>query len=179
MTTTTGTKNATTNNMTSTHPLLGQTPDFTMLVNGEHTTLANLRGTPVMLNVFHSGCPWCRAEMPQISDAYAHQANLDVRVFGVMVGQDTVESAHAFLAERPMRFPVLVDADGEFRRAFPLGRVPAVVAIDRDGFVVRVYEGFAEQLPGIVEQTLLSLARGDELPDYSLVGEGCALGDVG
>lgn len=134
------------------------------------------REAPLILVVFHSGCPWCKAEMPKLSEAFSRHRSLDVDIMGVAVGSDTAEIAGAFAAERGLRFPIAVDATGAFRAAYPVSRVPSVIAIDRDGTILRVFEGWAEQLPGIVEHTVMSLARGDELPDYALIGNGCAVG---
>ena len=145
-------------------------------LDGSEARFAEHGGKPLLLIVFHSGCPWCRIELPKLSEMFARHAEVGVQLLGIAVGQDTPESAAAFAQELELSFPVGVDTRGEMRQAYPLGRVPTVLVIDRAGVILRAYEGWAEQLPGIVEQALLSVARGDELPDYALVGNGCAVG---
>ncbi len=46
-------------------------PEFTLdLLGGGQVTLSNLRGTVVMVNLWASWCPPCRAEMPAIENVY-------------------------------------------------------------------------------------------------------------
>jgi peroxiredoxin len=79
-----------------------------------------------------------------------------------------------FARDQQVDFPVLHDSNGETMRAYGIERVPTFIVVDADGTVTRIYEGSSEQLSGIVEQTLMAAARGDELPEYSLIGNGCA-----
>jgi hypothetical protein len=59
-------------------------------------------------------------------------------------------------------------------RAYSIERVPTFIVVDADGSVTRIYEGSSEQLAGIVGTDVMAAARGDEMPEYSLVGNGCA-----
>lgn len=46
-------------------------PDFTLdLLGGGQVTLSELRGKAVMINLWASWCPPCRAEMPAIENVY-------------------------------------------------------------------------------------------------------------
>ena len=145
-------------------------------LDGSEARFSDYGGKLILLTVFHSGCPWCRIELPRLAGIYAGHDDLNVQILGIAVGQDTPESAQAFAQELELTFPIGVDTRGEMRQAYPLGRVPTILVIDRAGMILRAYEGWAEQLPGIVDQAMLSIARGDELPDYALVGNGCAVG---
>lgn len=129
---------------------------------------------PVFLNFFRSDCPWCAAEVPQLSEIYARRADLPGCVVGVAVGDDTGESAARFAREKQLSFPVVADESGALRAAFGIERVPAVVAINAHGLVERTYQGATEQLPGILEQTLFALAHSSEPPEYDMIGNGCA-----
>jgi cytochrome c biogenesis protein CcmG/thiol:disulfide interchange protein DsbE len=151
-------------------------PTFTLVdLNNETVSLPALRGKPVILNFFHSGCAWCRTELPKLAEIYArHEDKTPVAIVGIAVGDDTMESARQFASDQNLDFPIVVDADRTLRGAYGLERVPTVIFVDESGLVQRIYEGSSEQLGGIVEQALLSSARGDELPDFALVGNGCA-----
>lgn len=153
-------------------------PDFTLQDEQAQTMqLSQFRGKPVLLNFFNSTCPWCQTEMPRLAELYRRlndDKEVDVAIIGVVVGQDTPYSAAQFAAEKQLDFPMAVDVDGAARTAYQLERVPTLVLVDGQGVVQRVYEGASEQLAGIVEQTVLSAAGGHELPDYNLVGNGCA-----
>ena len=150
-------------------------PEFA-LTNLEGTTVSSTEslGVPLVLVFFTENCVWCRTELPRMSDVYRHLKHELVHVIGVLANcADTVEAAR-FVQEYQLEFPVLLDSDGKVTVDFEIARVPTVVVIDREGTIVRVYEGATEQLPGILQQTILSVLGRHELPDYSLVGNGCA-----
>jgi peroxiredoxin len=153
-------------------------PDFTLQNEQAQTLqLAQFRGKPVLLNFFNSTCPWCQTEMPRLAQIYRRlndDKEVDVAILGIVVGQDTPHSAAQFAAEKQLDFPIAVDAEGTVRSAYQLERVPTLVLVDGQGIVQRVYEGASEQLAGIVEQTIFAAASGYELPDYNLIGNGCA-----
>ncbi len=150
-------------------------PDFVLLdLNGERVQLSELRGTPVMLNFFHTGCTWCRAMMPQLDAVYDKYSELAVTMLAIAVGEDTPETVRAFVHEQDISIFTGVDTSRSIRADYGLQRVPSLVLIDREGRVARVYEGSSEQLPGIVDQAVLALADNMQTPDFTLVGNGCA-----
>jgi peroxiredoxin len=154
--------------------MIGQeAPDFALTdLQGRPVQLSSLRGTPVLLNFFKSTCAWCQAEMPRLADIYRRMSDVDVRVLGVVVGKDDASSVERFARDKNLDFPLAVDDQHQVRADYGLQRVPTLVLVDAEGKVARVYEGSSEQLSGIVEQTILAAARGDEPPDYYLVGNG-------
>jgi len=152
----------------------GPAPDFTLTdLQGQTLQLSALRGTPVILNFFDSACPWCQVEMPKLSVVYRRHADLNVHIIGVVVGRDDETSAARFAEEHQLDIRLAVDNHHTVREAYGLERIPAIVSVDAAGHVARLYEGSAEQLSGVVEQTILAAARSDELPAYQLVGNGC------
>ena len=59
-------------------------PDFTLdLREGGKLTLAELRGHPVMLNLWASWCLPCRSEMPAIEKAYQRYKDAGLIVIGL------------------------------------------------------------------------------------------------
>jgi len=152
---------------------LSAAPEFSLTdLDGQTTEYSALRGRPVVLNFFISTCPWCQVEMPKLAEVYQRLSKVDIAVFGVAVDGDTVETARAFAAAKELEFPIAVDA--QLPRAFGLERVPAVVLMDDEGRVARIYQGSSEQLSGIVEQSLFAIAGDGELPDFDFIGNGCA-----
>lgn len=149
-------------------------PNFLLTdLQGQQLQLSQLHGTPILLIFFKSTCPWCQIELPKLGEAFRRHPDIGVQIIGIVVGQDDESSATRFAQEKNLDFRLALDTQHQAREAYPLQRVPTVVLIDRFGNVQRVYEGSAEQLTGIVEQTVLASARGDQPPDYHLVGNGC------
>ncbi|HEX8237059.1 MAG TPA: TlpA disulfide reductase family protein [Abditibacteriaceae bacterium] len=155
-------------------PMGSQAPDFTLsTLQGKTTQLSQLRGTPVLLNFFRTDCTWCTVEMPKLANAFRRHHDVAVHFLGIASDLD-MTLIEGFANQQQLDFPILHDINGETMRAYGIERVPTFIVVDADGSVTRIYEGSSEQLAGIVEQTLMAAARGDELPEYSLVGNGCA-----
>lgn len=112
--------------------------------------------------------------LPELDAVYDRKDDIDIPILGIACGEDTVETVREFARENDINIFLGVDSDHSIREAYAINRVPTVVFIDAEGRILSTYEGASEQLPGIVEQALLAAARGDELPDFTLVGNGCA-----
>jgi peroxiredoxin len=148
-------------------------PEFELKnLDGEVVRSGELRGTPVLLNFYKSNCSWCQTEMPRLAQVYERVNEVNVHVLGIDIGHDAATAA-AFAEEKELNFPILLD-NGTIATTYHLKRVPTLVLLDAEGKVARVYEGVTEQLCGIVELTILGIAGRHELPDYSLVGNGCS-----
>jgi peroxiredoxin len=148
-------------------------PEFELEnIDGQTVRLSEFRGSPVLLNFYKSNCSWCQTEMPRLAQVYERVSDVDVKVLGIDVGRDAANAA-AFADEKELKFPILLD-DGATAAAYHLKRVPTILLIDARGHILRVYEGVTEQLSGIVELTILGVAGRHELPEYSLVGNGCS-----
>ena len=152
---------------------LSPAPEFSLTdLDGNPLEYCSLRERPILLNFFTSTCPWCQVEMPKLAEVYERHEKVYVTIIGIAVGGDTDETARAFAESKMLKFPIATSAD--LSRAFGLERVPAVVLINGEGDVARIYQGSSEQLSGIVEQTLMAAAEDGELPDFDFVGNGCA-----
>src|SRR5262245_26783839 len=141
-------------------PLEGQpAPDFTLkTLDGNTVTLSKLQGQPVLLNFWASWCEPCRAEMPEIVQAYeAHKADGFVVLAINMTFEDSLPEAQAFVKEFHMPFPVLLDDTGAVARdAYRLPVLPMSFFIDRKGVIVHRQIGAmnGKQLDTFVGQIL-------------------------
>lgn len=102
------------------------------------TLLGELRGTPVVVNLWAAWCEPCTREMPMLSDAAA--SHLDVQFLGVDT-LDSRDSAEAFIAEYGVPFPSLFDPDGAIRTDLGSFGLPVTVFFDADGNQVAKVDG--------------------------------------
>jgi cytochrome c biogenesis protein CcmG/thiol:disulfide interchange protein DsbE len=118
-------------------------PDFTLdNLAGGQTTLSDLRGQIVLVNLWASWCLPCRAEMPAIERVYRSYKDLGLEVLAVnATNQDSVDAARAFVQERGLTFPVLLDQTGSVSAAYNLRGLPSSFFIDRQGVIRSVVIG--------------------------------------
>ncbi len=118
-------------------------PDFTLdTLDGGQMTLSDLRGQVVMINLWTSWCPPCRAEMPAIDNIYQANKEQGLEVLAVnSTFQDSEAAAAAFAQEFGLSFPILLDRDGAVSRRYQLRALPSTYFIDRKGIIRSVVLG--------------------------------------
>ncbi len=111
-------------------------PDFTAEdADGNSVKLSDYFGKPIVLNLWASWCPPCKAEMPYFEKAF--RANSDIQFLMVnMTTGDSMDDAKALLADEGYTFPVLFDTASEAAIAYNATSLPMTIFIGADGAVV-------------------------------------------
>jgi len=118
-------------------------PDFSLeLLGGGQVTLSDMRGKVVLVNLWASWCPPCRAEMPAIEKIYRTFKSQGLEILAVnMTNQDNEASAASFIQELGLTFPVLFDRSGDVGARYFLRGLPSSYFIDRKGIIRLVVVG--------------------------------------
>jgi len=125
-------------------------PEVTFLLfDGREATLADFRGTPLVLNFWASWCPACVAEMPSFQEVHESIGN-EVVFLGLDV-QDTRSAAEAFVAQSGVTYLLGEDPDGSILAAFDGIAMPTTIFINEDGRIV------GRQSGAIFEDDLLQM----------------------
>lgn len=109
-------------------PVLGST---------QSASLADYHGKVVVLNVFASWCPPCRAEAPILADAERTLRAHGATILGVTY-LDNTSASEQFVRQQHITYPVLRDVSGDFVRSFGTSGVPETFVINRQGRVQAV-----------------------------------------
>lgn len=118
-------------------------PDFELPTSsGEPTKLSDLRGQAVLVNLWATWCPPCRAEMQSIEKMYQEYKDQGFTVLAVnMTYQDDSSAVMPFVSEQGLTFPILFDETGKMANAYQLRSLPSSYFIHRDGTINEVVIG--------------------------------------
>lgn len=110
---------------------------------GERVKLSGFRGKPVVLTIWATWCPSCRAEFPELSALYRrlHKDGLEALAVNERDQETSDADVQKFLAEYAPPFPVVIDTRGSSRRAYELIGLPTTVFIDSAGVIRGFHSG--------------------------------------
>ncbi len=106
--------------------------------DGTAHTLASMKGTPVVLNMWATWCKPCVKEMPAFDEVASSQDA--VRIIGVNVADDAADAA-VFAENLGVGYEQFNDPTGALSDAFAVTGLPATAFVDADGNVVEVHAG--------------------------------------
>ena len=102
--------------------------------------LAELQGTPVVVNKWASWCGPCRLEFP-FFQSQAEERGAEVAFLGVL-SDDSEDAGATFLEELPLPYPSYVDPDQEIAAAIEAPQnFPATAFYDSKGELVYTRQG--------------------------------------
>lgn len=105
-------------------------------------SLASLRGSVVVLNVWATWCEPCRMELPVLSRLHDEFTRSGVRVVGLSMDRDASDEAiHAFARKRKVTFELWRDSNEAAASALGVTTLPRTFVFDRDANVVFDHEG--------------------------------------
>jgi len=99
-------------------------------LGGATVDLAELKGKVVLVNFWATWCPPCVEEIPSLQRLYQRLQPLGLEILAVDVGESAA-SMRAFLADKPVDFPVLMDTGGEALRGWGVYAFPTTLVLDR------------------------------------------------
>ena len=98
-------------------------------------SLADLRGVPVVLNLWASWCTPCRQEAPRLERGWRSLGPEGVLFLGLDI-QDVRGDAHAFAAKYGLTYPSVRESGREVANRYGATGIPETYFIDKGGRVV-------------------------------------------
>jgi peroxiredoxin len=130
-------------------------PAFTApALSGDTLSLADFRGSPVMLNVWATWCPPCREEMPGLQALHEAYGDRGLRIVGVSIDSRGAEDAiRGFLDDHGIDFTILHDPGETVPRQFRTAGVPETFLIDANGVLAHRWIGkFDPMAPDVLQR---------------------------
>jgi thiol-disulfide isomerase/thioredoxin len=118
--------------------------DATMTgLNGPSRNLSELRGKPLVINLWASWCGPCRAEMASLERLAWLERSSYFAVIGIST-DDYAERAKAALAESNATISHFIDHDLVLENMLGAAQIPLTVLVDEDGRVLKKIHGARE-----------------------------------
>ncbi len=108
--------------------------------DGAVVDLEALRGETLVLNVFATWCPPCRAEIPDLSRFHTAHEGSGIKVYGVVFESGPPDQAEADSRALGVNYPLLL-GNATFQRRFELHSYPTTLVVDPRGVVTHRFEG--------------------------------------
>ncbi len=119
----------------------GLAPDFTLTdISGRQLSLRQLRGRKVLIAVWASWCPPCRAELTALQRLHDSPAVDNLTVLAVNAGE-TQEQIAAFVLQQQLSLPVLLDTDNGLQQRYGVYQLPLAFLVDPQGRIVARHLG--------------------------------------
>jgi cytochrome c biogenesis protein CcmG/thiol:disulfide interchange protein DsbE len=132
-------------------------PDFTLadVRTNKQVTLSTLRGKPVFLNFWATGCPPCKAEMPRIENLYAMDKG-QIEFIGITSSSSgDLQTVTSFINYGKFSWTFLYDPSDSVGSTYQAVSYPTSYFIDRNGLIRAIYIGEMDQ--AAIEANLQSI----------------------
>ncbi|MGP9017831.1 TlpA family protein disulfide reductase [Streptomyces sp. BR1] len=127
-------------------------------LDGKPLSLADYKGKVIVLNIWGSWCPPCRAEAKHFGKVAAETKGQGVQFVGINIRDPDKGPAQAFEKDHALGYPSFYDPIGKLILRFPKGTVnpqfiPSTLVVDRDGRIAsRAMTGLdAERLHKMID----------------------------
>lgn len=109
-------------------------------LEGKVVKLSDYEGKVIMLNLWATWCPPCRAEMPSMDRLYEKYKKSNFIILAVSIGEDK-KTVSSFLKQSPHQFPVFLDHKNEVSRTYSTGSIPTTYLINKKGELIARFVG--------------------------------------
>ena len=136
-------------------------------VQGQLVRLADLRGRPVLINIWATWCSPCREEMPSMNALYKDYSAKGLAIVAIALDEGGKSVVAPFMQAHGLTFPALLDPQNMVGKQLQEPSIPTSYLLDKRGrVIVRVsgpHDWNARQIRRLVEQ-LLTEEGGDPTP---------------
>lgn len=111
-----------------------QAPDFAAKTLADKVVvLSSLRGRPVILRFFETGCRFCRADTPAFKRFYTQNKAAGLQVFYIGSFYESRQDLLKFIEELDLTFPVAMDEGAKLADLYGIRAYPQTIFIGPEG----------------------------------------------
>jgi thiol-disulfide isomerase/thioredoxin len=125
---------------------LGAAPAWTLKdLDGNSVSLSDFKGKVVVLDIWATWCPPCRAEIPHFIELQNEWKDKGVTIVGMSVDSTGPADVAKFVKDNGMNYPIVM-ADEKAATAYGADQgIPFTVVIDKNGQVVARHLGLTDK----------------------------------
>ncbi|MGX8695967.1 MAG: TlpA family protein disulfide reductase [Prevotella sp.] len=126
-----------------------QVPSVTLKdINGKTVNTAELKndGKPFIIDFFATWCKPCNRELDAIAEVYDEwREETGVKIFAVSIDQaQNINKVKPLVDNHGWEYDVLLDPNGDFKRALGIQMIPYVLIVDGKGKIVYKHNGYTD-----------------------------------
>jgi cytochrome c biogenesis protein CcmG, thiol:disulfide interchange protein DsbE len=139
--------------------------DFTLPdVQGHLVRLADLRGRPVLINIWATWCSPCREELPSMNALYKDYSAQGLAMVAIATDTGGKAAVAPFIQAHGLTFPILLDPQNMVGTQLRVPGIPTSYLLDKRGrvidFVIGAYDWYSRKIRHLIEQLLAEEGRG-------------------
>jgi peroxiredoxin len=133
--------------------------DFTLPdVQGHLVRLADLRGRPVLINIWATWCSPCREEMPSMNALYKDYSAKGLAMVAIATDTEGQPVVAPFMQAYGLTFPILLDPQNMVGTQLQVPGIPTSYLLDKRGRVIDLVIGardwYSRKIRHLIEQLL-------------------------
>ncbi len=109
-------------------------------LDGQTASLADYRGQVLIVNLWATWCPPCKAEMPDLRAYYEDHKDEGLTLVAINI-QEPADRVRPFVEAYGLTFPVWLDPEGQSTMAFRTQGLPSTFVIDPEGRIRLIWYG--------------------------------------
>ena len=111
---------------------------------GRHLTLADFKGHVLLVNLWATWCPPCKAELPTFAALAPKLKHFGGLILPISIDVDGVSAVRSYFRQQRIRsLPILVDPDGNDLDLLRTNGIPVTLVINASGKAVARLDGAA------------------------------------
>ena len=125
-------------------------------------------GNPILISFWALWCKPCKKEMDAYSENYEEwQEETGVKIYAVSI-DDSRSTAKVlpFVSGKDWEMEMLLDPNGDFKRAMNVNMIPHTFLLDGNGKVVYQHTSYYEGLEYEIYDLVKIVAAGEEIPKH-------------
>ncbi len=123
-------------------------------------------GNPIIISFWALWCKPCKKEMDAYNDLYEEwQEETGVKIYAVSIDDArSTTKVQPFVNGKSWEMEVLLDPNGDFKRAMNVNMIPHTFLVDGTGKVVYQHTSYYEGLEYEIYDLVKMIAEGEEIP---------------